>query len=103
MAGRHPHPRAHDRGNLQDRAHEPAVLERHAELLGQLLGRRLAAFEDRQGAVIAGNSRVGDEEDSHLGDFIEDKNTILPIDAAIQSNLRARLARVLASRVIKIP
>uniref|UniRef100_UPI003D11F5C1 RNA polymerase sigma factor RpoD n=1 Tax=Sedimenticola sp. TaxID=1940285 RepID=UPI003D11F5C1 len=31
---------------------------------------------------------IGDEEDSHLGDFIEDKNTILPIDAAIQSNLR---------------
>jgi RNA polymerase primary sigma factor len=32
---------------------------------------------------------IGDEEDSHLGDFIEDKNAILPIDAAIQSNLRA--------------
>ena len=31
---------------------------------------------------------VGDEEDSHLGDFIEDKNAVLPIDAAIQSNLR---------------
>jgi RNA polymerase primary sigma factor len=31
---------------------------------------------------------VGGEEDSHLGDFIEDKNAILPIDAAIQSNLR---------------
>src|SRR5438270_154653 len=31
---------------------------------------------------------IGDEEDSHLGDFIEDKNAILPIDAAIQSNLR---------------
>ena len=31
---------------------------------------------------------IGDEEDSQLGDFIEDKNTILPIDAAIQSNLR---------------
>jgi RNA polymerase primary sigma factor len=34
-------------------------------------------------------SPIGDEEDSHLGDFIEDKNAILPIDAAIQSNLRA--------------
>jgi RNA polymerase primary sigma factor len=40
---------------------------------------------------------VGDEEDSHLGDFIEDKNTILPIDAAIQSNLRETTTRVLAS------
>ena len=40
---------------------------------------------------------IGDEEDSHLGDFIEDKNTILPIDAAIQSNLRETTTRVLAS------
>src|SRR5262249_42306128 len=36
---------------------------------------------------------VGDEEGSHLGDFIEDKNTILPIDAAIQSNLRETTTR----------
>ncbi|HTE66119.1 MAG TPA: RNA polymerase sigma factor RpoD [Candidatus Binatia bacterium] len=40
---------------------------------------------------------VGDEEDSHLGDFIEDKMAILPIDAAIQSNLRETTTRVLAS------
>ena len=40
---------------------------------------------------------VGDEEDSHLGDFIEDKNAILPIDAAIQANLRETTTRVLAS------
>jgi RNA polymerase primary sigma factor len=40
---------------------------------------------------------VGDEEDSHLGDFIEDKNTILPIDAAIQSSLRDTISEVLAS------
>ncbi|QDL96280.1 RNA polymerase sigma factor RpoD [Rhodopseudomonas palustris] len=40
---------------------------------------------------------VGDEEDSHLGDFIEDKNAVLPIDAAIQSNLRETTTRVLAS------
>src|SRR5260370_38120547 len=40
---------------------------------------------------------VGDEEDSHLGDFIEDKNAILPIDAAIQSNLRETTTQVLAS------
>jgi RNA polymerase primary sigma factor len=39
---------------------------------------------------------IGDEEDSHLGDFIEDKNAILPIDAAIQSNLREITTRVLA-------
>ena len=40
---------------------------------------------------------IGDEEDSHLGDFIEDKGTVLPIDAAIQSNLRETTTRVLAS------
>ena len=40
---------------------------------------------------------VGDEEDSHLGDFIEDKNVVLPIDAAIQSNLRETTTRALAS------
>ena len=40
---------------------------------------------------------IGDEEDSHLGDFIEDHNAVLPIDAAIQSNLRETTTRVLAS------
>ncbi|MBO6903307.1 MAG: RNA polymerase sigma factor RpoD [Rhizobiaceae bacterium] len=40
---------------------------------------------------------VGDEEDSHLGDFIEDKSAVLPIDAAIQANLRETTTRVLAS------
>jgi RNA polymerase primary sigma factor len=40
---------------------------------------------------------IGDEEDSHLGDLIEDKNAILPIDAAIRSNLRETTTRVLAS------
>jgi RNA polymerase primary sigma factor len=40
---------------------------------------------------------VGDEEDSHLGDFIEDKNAILPLDSAIQSNLREVTTRILAS------
>ncbi len=40
---------------------------------------------------------IGDEEDSHLGDFIEDRNAILPIESAIQSNLRETTTRVLAS------
>ena len=40
---------------------------------------------------------VGDEEDSHLGDFIEDKNAVQPLDAAIHSNLRETTTRVLAS------
>jgi RNA polymerase primary sigma factor len=40
---------------------------------------------------------IGDEEDSHLGDFIEDKNAVLPLEAAIQSNLRETTTRVLAT------
>ncbi|MFW0777987.1 MAG: RNA polymerase sigma factor RpoD [Rickettsiales bacterium] len=40
---------------------------------------------------------IGDEEDSHLGDFIEDKNAVLPLDAAIHSNLRETTTRILAS------
>jgi RNA polymerase primary sigma factor len=40
---------------------------------------------------------IGDEEDSHLGDFIEDKNAVLPSDAAMHSNLRETTTRVLAS------
>ncbi|HCK32116.1 MAG TPA: RNA polymerase sigma factor RpoD, partial [Rhodospirillaceae bacterium] len=40
---------------------------------------------------------IGDEEDSSLGDFIEDKNALLPVDAAVHSNLRETTTRVLAS------
>ena len=40
---------------------------------------------------------IGDEEDSQLGDFIEDKNALLPLDNAIQGNLKETTTRVLAS------
>jgi RNA polymerase primary sigma factor len=40
---------------------------------------------------------IGEEDDAHLGDLIEDKNAILPIDAMIQSNLRETTTRILAS------
>ena len=40
---------------------------------------------------------IGDEDDSHLGDFIEDKNAVLPLDSAIQENLKETTTRVLAS------
>jgi RNA polymerase primary sigma factor len=52
---------------------------------------------------------IGDEEDSQLGDFIEDKNAILPLDSAIQENLKETTTRVLASltpreeRVLRMP
>src|SRR5688572_17834110 len=46
---------------------------------------------------ISLETQIGDEEDSHLGDFIEDKNAVIPVDAAIQSNLKETVTRVLAS------
>src|SRR6056297_3443164 len=46
---------------------------------------------------ISMETPIGDDEDSHLGDFIEDKAAVLPIDAAIQANLRETTTRVLAS------
>jgi hypothetical protein len=49
------------------------------------------------GGPLSLETPIGDEEDSHLGDFIEDKSAFLPIDAAIQSNLRETTTRVLAS------
>ena len=89
----------------QDRAHEPADAQRdrpRADARGAGREARHAAgegaqdLEDRQGAALAGDAdrRRGG---LHLGDFIEDKNAILPIDAAIQSNLRETTTRVLAS------
>jgi RNA polymerase primary sigma factor len=40
---------------------------------------------------------IGDEEEARLGDFIEDKDAVLPLDAAIDTNLRQTTTRVLAS------
>src|SRR5262245_43431609 len=40
---------------------------------------------------------IGDEEDSHLGDFIPDSNAVIPLEAAIQGNLRESTTRVLAT------
>ena len=100
----HPHPGAHDRDHQQDRAHlapdaqeigrEPTP-EELAEKLGMPLEKRARSEIAKEPLSL--ETPIGDEEDSHLGDFIEDKNAILPIDAAIQSNLRETTTRVLAS------
>ncbi len=80
---------------LNEIGREPTP-EELAEKLGMPLEKVAQGSQDRQGAAVAGDAGR-DEEDSHLGDFIEDKNAILPIDAAIQSNLRETTTRVLAS------
>jgi len=46
---------------------------------------------------ISLESPVGDEDDSHLGDFIQDANAVIPVDAAIESNLKEMITRTLAS------
>ena len=80
---------------LQDYGREPTP-EELAEKLGMPLEKVRKVLKIAK-EPLSLETPIGDEEDSHLGDFIEDKNAILPIDAAIQSNLRETTTRVLAS------
>jgi RNA polymerase primary sigma factor len=80
---------------LHEIGREPTPMEL-AEKLGMPLEKVRKVLKIAK-EPISLETPIGDEEDSHLGDFIEDKNTILPIDAAIQSNLRETTTRVLAS------
>ena len=80
---------------LHEIGREPAP-EELAEKLGMPLEKVRKVLKIAK-EPISLETPIGDEEDSHLGDFIEDKNAILPIDAAIQSNLRETTTRVLAS------
>src|SRR5262249_4457365 len=79
---------------------EPAPREPTPEELAEKLGMPLEKVRKVLKIVkepLSLETPIGDEENSHLGDFIEDKNAILPIDAAIQSNLRETTTRTLAS------
>jgi RNA polymerase primary sigma factor len=80
---------------LHEIGREPTP-EELAEKLGMSLEkvRRVLAIAKEP---LSFETPIGDEEDSHLGDFIEDQNAILPIDAVIQSNLRETTTLVLAS------
>ena len=80
---------------LNEIGREPTP-EELAEKLGMPLEKVRKVFKIAK-EPLSLETPIGDEEDSHLGDFIEDKNAILPIDAAIQSNLRETTTRVLAS------
>jgi RNA polymerase primary sigma factor len=80
---------------LHEIGREPTP-EELAEKLGMPLEKVRRALKTAK-EPISFETPIGDEEDSHLGDFIEDKDAILPIDAAIQSNLRETTTRVLAS------
>jgi RNA polymerase primary sigma factor len=69
--------------------------EELAEKLGMPLEKIRTALKIAK-EPLSFETPIGDEEDSHLGDLIEDKNAILPIDAAIRSNLRETTTHVLA-------
>ena len=102
----HPHARAHDGSHQQDRAHyadgcstRSAASRRQRNSLksSTCRSKKCARFLKIDKEPLSLETPIGEEEDSHLGDFIEDKNAILPIDAMIQSNLRETTTRVLAS------
>ena len=80
---------------LHDQGREPTP-EEMAEKLSMPLEKVRKVMKIAK-EPISLETPIGDEEDSHLGDFIEDKNAIIPVDAAIQSNLKETVTRVLAS------
>ena len=80
---------------LHEIGREPAP-EELAEKLGMPLEKVRKVLKIAK-EPISLETPIGDEEDSHLGDFIEDKNAVIPLDAAIQANLREATTRVLAS------
>ena len=101
-----PHPRAHDRDDQQAGAHQSRQMlheigrepqpEELAEKLGMPLEKVRKVLKIAK-EPISLETPIGDEEDSHLGDFIEDKAAVIPLDAAIQANLREATTRVLSS------
>ena len=80
---------------LHEIGREPAP-EELAERLGMPLEKVRKVLKIAK-EPISLETPIGDEEDSHLGDFIEDKNAVQPLDAAIHGNLRETTTRVLAS------
>ena len=80
---------------LHEIGREPAP-EELAEKLGMPLEKVRKVLKIAK-EPISLETPIGDEEDSHLGDFIEDKAAVIPLDAAIQANLRDTTTRVLSS------
>jgi RNA polymerase primary sigma factor len=80
---------------LHEIGREPAP-EELAEKLGMPLEKVRKVLKIAK-EPISLETPIGDEEDSHLGDFIEDKAAVIPLEAAIQANLREATTRVLAS------
>ena len=79
---------------LHEIGREPTPEER--QKTANAAGKSAQGYENRERADFI-ETPIGDEEDSQLGDFIEDKNAILPLDSAIQENLKETTTRVLSS------
>ncbi|WP_232493066.1 RNA polymerase sigma factor RpoD [Novosphingobium kaempferiae] len=80
---------------LHDHGREPTP-EEMAERLSMPLEKVKRVLKIAKEPVSL-DTPVGDEEDSHLGDFIQDANAVIPVDAAIESNLKEMITRTLAS------
>jgi RNA polymerase primary sigma factor len=100
-----PHPGAHDRDHQQDEPHlasAPAGIRLRARCLHP--GREDGNPEDKIRKImkiakepISMETPIGDDDDSHLGDFIEDSTHTAPIDAALQAGLRDVVKDILDS------
>jgi RNA polymerase primary sigma factor len=80
-------------------AHQPAELHEIGRETPEKVRKTLKIAKE----PISLETPIGEDEDSHLGDFIEDKNTILPVHAAIQFNLREAQSSVPATRTSRDP
>ena len=80
---------------LHETGHEPAP-EELAEKLGMPLEKVRKVLKIYK-EPISLETPIGDEEDSHLGDFLEDKSAVVPVDAAIQANLREQMTSILST------
>ena len=80
---------------LHETGHEPTP-EELSEKLGMPLEKVRKVLKIYKEPVSL-ETPIGDEEDSHLGDFIEDKSAVVPIDSAIQVNLRETMTHILST------
>jgi RNA polymerase primary sigma factor len=99
----HPHPGAHDRDHQQDEPHlapdpagdgqepDPATLAQKMEMPEEKIRKILKISKE----PISMETPIGDDDDSHLGDFIEDQSTLAPNDAAMYASLREVTKEVL--------
>jgi RNA polymerase sigma factor (sigma-70 family) len=101
----HPHPGAHDRDDQQDEPHQPpdpagdrpGARSRDAGEKMEMPEEKIRKILKISKEPISMETPIGDDDDSHLGDFIEDTATLSPADAAMFAGLRDVTKEVLDS------